>query len=54
MLEKKEQVLQRKIAAELQKAMEFTKAKNKRGPWFFGELATVRLSFVAVVLSLIE
>ncbi|CAM6093425.1 unnamed protein product [Calypogeia fissa] len=30
MLEKKEQVLQRKIAMELQKAMEFTKAKNKR------------------------
>lgn len=30
MLEKKEQVLQRKIAVELQKAMEFTKAKNKR------------------------
>lgn len=30
MLEKKEQVLQRKIAAELQKAIEFTKAKNKR------------------------
>ncbi|BBN05832.1 charged multivesicular body protein 4A/B [Marchantia polymorpha subsp. ruderalis] len=30
MLEKKEQILQRKIAAELQKATEYSKAKNKR------------------------
>jgi peptide methionine sulfoxide reductase MsrA len=31
MLEKKEKVLQRKIATEIEKARDFTKAKNKRG-----------------------
>jgi charged multivesicular body protein 4 len=31
MLEKKEKVLQRKIATEIEKARDFTRAKNKRG-----------------------
>lgn len=31
MLEKKEKVLQKKAAAEVEKAKEFTRAKNKRG-----------------------
>lgn len=31
MLVKKEQVLEKRAAAEVQKAKEFTKAKNKRG-----------------------
>lgn len=31
MLEKKEKVLLKKVAAEVEKAKEFTRAKNKRG-----------------------
>lgn len=31
MLEKKEKVLQKKASAEVEKAKEFTRAKNKRG-----------------------
>lgn len=31
MLEKKEKVLQKKIAMEIEKAKEFTRLKNKRG-----------------------
>lgn len=31
MLEKKEQLLMKKAAAEVEKAKEFTRAKNKRG-----------------------
>ena len=31
MLEKKEKVLQKKAAAEVEKAKEFTRAKNKKG-----------------------
>ena len=31
MLEKKEKVLQKKIASEIEKAKEFTRLKNKRG-----------------------
>ena len=31
MLEKKDKVLQKKATAEVEKAKEFTKAKNKRG-----------------------
>jgi charged multivesicular body protein 4 len=31
MLEKKEKVLQKKIALEIEKARDYTRAKNKRG-----------------------
>jgi hypothetical protein len=31
MLEKKENLMQKKIAQEMEKAKEFTRAKNKRG-----------------------
>ena len=34
MLEKKEKVLEKKVAAEVEKAKEFTRAKNKRGMLF--------------------
>lgn len=33
MLEKKEKVLLKKAGAEVEKAKEFTRAKNKRGMW---------------------
>lgn len=33
MLEKKEKVLLKKATAEVEKAKEFTRAKNKRGMW---------------------
>lgn len=35
MLEKKEKVLLKKMATEVEKAKEFTKAKNKRGRNFY-------------------
>jgi peptide methionine sulfoxide reductase MsrA len=38
MLEKKEKVLQRKIATEIEKARDFTKAKNKRGMYEYKSL----------------
>lgn len=43
MLEKKEIVLQKKVAAEVEKAKDFTREKNKRGmPIFFiGKMGTL-------------
>jgi hypothetical protein len=42
MLEKKEKVLQKKIALEIEKAKEFTRLKNKRGEQlWFGEFVMV-------------
>ncbi len=36
MLEKKEKLLQKKIALEIEKARDYTRAKNKRGIFFCG------------------
>ena len=46
MLEKKEQVLTKKAAAEVEKAKEFTRAKNKRGMF--------DIFIVAYVLFIVE
>lgn len=45
MLEKKEKVLMKKVAAEVEKAKEFTRAKNKRGM----PLLSVVYAFIYVI-----
>ena len=51
MLEKKEQVLTKKAAAEVEKAKEFTRAKNKRGMF---DILVVAYITIYIDLLLIE
>ena len=46
MLEKKEKVLQKKIAMEIEKAKEFTRMKNKRGEWLPFAIMVVYYVFI--------
>jgi hypothetical protein len=50
MLEKKEKVLDKKAAAELERAKEFSKAKNKRGVHWIQEICAQLLCLSLLVL----
>ena len=54
MLEKKEKVLLKKVAAEVEKAKEFTRGKNKRGDVGLGFVLWDLNVFVKMKMKMVE